>query len=89
MGCGTAGIAAELADDYELNGYTDWFLPSKDALNALFDAKDLVGGFAVARYWSSTEFGADKAWYQNFTGGGQATGFDKKDLFNVRAVRAF
>ncbi len=34
-GCGTAGIAAKLADDYAGGSQTNWFLPSKAELNQL------------------------------------------------------
>ena len=34
-GCPTAGIAADLADDYSRNTLDDWFLPSQDEFNAL------------------------------------------------------
>jgi len=58
-GCATAGIAARLADDFTLNGYDDWFLPSKDELNELFVNRLVVGGFPsdpiLFFYWSSSE----------------------------------
>ncbi|MEE9346532.1 MAG: hypothetical protein V3U88_13075 [Methylococcales bacterium] len=55
-GC-NAGIAARVADKYMLNGFADWFLPSRDAL--LLMATNLhnngLGGFSDSKYWSSTK----------------------------------
>mgnify|MGYP001450524391 CR=1 FL=1 len=86
--CAEAGTAAKVADAYSLNGYDDWYLPSKDELNALYQAKALVGGFADVYYWSSTEGDALGAWLQDFGSGGQ--GINGKDYtLRVRAVRAF
>ena len=41
--CGTA-TAAQIAASYSLNGFTDWYLPSKDELNQLYLQKTIVGG---------------------------------------------
>ena len=95
-GCSQAGIAAKIADDYSLNGYDDWYLPSKDELALLIILKihqdTIVGGFANAEYWSSTEEkgGHDKfkAWCQDFTYGDQCT-TTKGSTLRVRAVRVF
>ncbi len=54
-GCTTVDIAAKRCSDLELNGYSDWYLPSKDELNCLYINKAAVGGFASSYYWSSTE----------------------------------
>jgi hypothetical protein len=87
-GCSDTGIAAELADNYSLNGYDDWFLPSKDELNLLWQKKGVVGGFADNDYWSSTEYDSGGAWSQNFFFGNQV-GVGKSATLRVRAVRAF
>ncbi|AEJ02506.1 hypothetical protein Nit79A3_2752 [Nitrosomonas sp. Is79A3] len=70
-GCTEPGIAAELATNYELNGYTDWFLPSLEELNLirrnLFPLE--LGGF-LGGYWTSTEVSTTGdsgfAWANNF-----------------------
>lgn len=87
-GCTDSGIAAEIADSYSLNGYDDWFLPSKDELGLLYQQKDVVGNFADNYYWSSTESGSGSAWSQHFFNGYWHAS-NKSDLDRVRAVRAF
>lgn len=91
-GCATAGIAARLCGDLVLNGYSDWYLPSKDELNKLYINKGVVGGFAYSGYWTSSEFSSTHAWGQDF--GAFIPG--QQDLYiktggtaSVRAIRAF
>jgi len=90
-GCSTAGIAARICYDLELNGYEDWFLPSKDELNLMYVNLHLngLGGFASAYYWSSTEPSINfNAYYQAFDYGSQFLSY-KTGTYYVRAVRAF
>jgi len=87
-GCATAGIAARLCGDLTEGGYSDWYLPSKDELNALYTNKEAIGGFAINVYWSSTESDDEYAWLQNFSNGDQY-GYDKNSTYYVRAVRSF
>jgi len=87
QGAGT--YAAKLCDDLILNGYYDWYLPSKDELNKLYLNKDVVGGFVEStNYWSSSEYDAVFAWRQSFPDGYQYYAF-KVSHVRVRAVRAF
>jgi hypothetical protein len=90
-GCSTAGIAARICNDLVLNGYSDWFLPSKDELNLMYTQRTTIGGFAVDYYWSSSEYDANYAWSQVFTNGYQSNYPYTKiySAFYVRAVRAF
>jgi hypothetical protein len=41
-----------------------WRLPTKDELKILFRKKDKIGGLSDCYYWSSSEYGDDKAWAQ-------------------------
>jgi hypothetical protein len=94
-GCSETNIAAYLCDTLTLGGYSDWFLPSKDELNKLYEnivqgnALGLgnVGGFASSNYWSSTEYDNYDAWRQYFYSGYRSYAKGAND--DVRAVRAF
>ena len=55
-----SSFAAGLANSYRGGGYIDWYLPSRDELNLLYQARDAIGGFAttgIPGYWSSTQKG--------------------------------
>ena len=86
--CNEANTAAKMADAYTFNGYSDWFLPSKDELYLLYKQKSGVGGFAGSYDWSSTETDAYVAWIQSFNNGLQGN-VDKYRSNPVRAVRTF
>jgi hypothetical protein len=90
---GAENFAAKLCDDLMLSGYSDWFLPSKNELNAMYTTLQTngIGGFSSTYYWSSSEgyeYGSYIMWYQNFTNGNQAFG-NNSQLNMVRAVRQF
>ena len=81
--------AADLCSQLTKGGYSDWYLPSWEELNKVFINRAAIGGFVSGGYyWSSSEGGAELAWYQYF-------GNSDRDLYHknmgcrVRAVRAF
>lgn len=89
-----ADYAAKLCSDLVVtkNGvvYDDWFLPSKDELDLMYQKlkKNNLGGFSEGDYWSSSERYANFAWAQGFSSGGQAS-YDRLNDYRVRPVRAF
>ena len=88
--CGGSGIAARLCDNLVLNGYSDWFLPSKDELVVMYQNRTLIGGFQSGYYWSSTEAYPEYAWFYGIYQGNIYSSFEKKyNNYYVRAVRAF
>ena len=92
---GTGSYAARICYDLVLEGYSDWYLPSKDELNLLYInlCANGLGGFvttpsADAYYWSSSETSNYNAWRAIFSNGSQYAS-NKGQPFNVRAVRSF
>jgi hypothetical protein len=86
---GAGNYAARLCFDLVLNGYSDWYLPSKDEMAKMILNKNAIGGFSSANYWSSTEFDITNAYYANFTSGSANLVGSKNSVANVRAVRSF
>ena len=91
--CSTANTAAWLAGQYRGGGKSDWFLPSKDELNAMYKNlyKAGIGGFNRFTYWSSSEIKgkAVGAWAQLFGNGSQFESHKVNIPYSVRAIRAF
>lgn len=82
--------AAKLCDDYEYNGFNDWFLPSLEEL--YFMRLNLAGldpNYSIRKfYWSSSEFDERNTWYQRTSDGNEIN--SAKDLqHHIRCIRAF
>jgi hypothetical protein len=97
--CPETPIAADVAIFYTLNGFSDWFLPSKDELELMYlnigqgsTTIGNVGGFSNIFYWSSTELTDIQASALSF-GGQFGDGIPcvcgKTRSHGVRAARAF
>jgi len=87
--CGTAGIAARLAYDLSLNGYTDWYLPSRDELNHLSANKVAIGSLPINNYyWSSSQYSTTQALEMNFSDTSWNP-WPKTGVWGVRVIRAF
>ena len=93
--CSVDGDAAKMCASLSLNGFDDWFLPSANELDEIYNKigpgapapNTNIGGFAADFYWSSTENDANFAWRQYFNDGNQSTS-GKASFERVRAVRA-
>jgi hypothetical protein len=88
--------AAQAALDAEINGYSDWYLPSRDELIEMYNtignggSEGNIGGFVDDGwpYWSSSEDGYYHAWYVDFYDG-HPTSTNKLNTYRVRVIRAF
>jgi hypothetical protein len=95
----TQGLAINQCASKVENGYSDWFLPNKAQITALFnnrfviDPNDYNGGFyanptGTANYWSSSFADDTNGWIEDFSGGTQ-TPKATTNPHKVRCVRFF
>ena len=89
--CATAGIAARLADQLVLNGFSDWFLPSLEELGMMWTelASDGLGSFANHIYWSSTQASATQAFTVDMNNGNPNQHNKSQTNRHTRAMRRF
>ena len=89
--------AAQAALDAEINGYSDWYLPSKDELVEMYNTigngglEGNIGGFETSDwsyYWSSAEGINSNACFVYFFIG-VAGSSSKSSTYRVRVIRAF
>lgn len=99
QGCQTENgglTAAQASLNAEINGYTDWYLPSRDELYQMYlsigqgglNANNNIGGFINDIYWSSSETINYYAWNVDFVYG-YTNYYDKYYTYRVRVIRAF
>jgi len=89
--------AAEATLNYESGGYSDWFLPSIDALIAMYNSigpAGLYGDIGALNttqgdfYWSSTEYNIANSWFFNANDGSYGAS-GKNSFYLVRPIRSF
>jgi hypothetical protein len=88
---GRGGTAAQRCVALNTGGYRDWFLPSKDELNLMYQnlKRKGLGGFSDGYYWSSSQYNyVSSSWGQDFSDGSQYFS-NKSNPRSVRCVRAF
>jgi len=90
-GCSEDKFIAKVCDSVVLNFYDDWYMPSKDELQLIYDNvhRQGKGNFGTV-YHSSTEYDNSSAWAMQFQGGnGISYNLWKGGTTIVRPVRSF
>jgi len=100
---GGFGWAAQACDSLIINGFDDWFLPSRDELNFMYGNLHMrdLGNFKNEKYWSSTfdqvKYGGGGGfciwWTVDFSSGNHSNSYASDrggvNQYNVRACRQF
>ena len=89
---GEAEQAAQRCMELSVNGFSDWYLPSRDELNLMYQNLFIngLGSFDHNWYWSSSQANNySGAWLQNFNDGHQHYYHGKNIPNRVCSIRSF
>jgi len=97
--CDEIPNTASFALSYENNGYSDWYIPSRNELLEMYHKignpgiNGNIGGFENSNYWSSSSYYQQTLTYVNFYNG-HSTSYSSINatfdlLFRVRPIRSF
>ena len=86
--CSGDDIAARRCGDLVQGGYSDWYLPSKDEMYKLYLNRASITGFSSNAYWTSSEYSATHAWFQDVSDGRQLPMYKTNPIY-IRPVRSF
>lgn len=85
-------VAAKKAFQYNVNDYKDWFLPSENELQLMYQNlhTDNLGNYTNSLYWSSTEIDGTKAKAIDFSNGSTVAAEKIPSVvINTRVIRYF
>ncbi|NNK28908.1 MAG: TIR domain-containing protein [Flavobacteriaceae bacterium] len=91
---GDGNYPAKICSDLEIEGFTDWYLPSQEELDLLYENID-KGNFRDKYYWSSTEISNRDVYYRSFYDGldydklAKQSNYAIQNKAYVRAIRQF
>lgn len=81
--------AARVCEDLSQDGYTDWYLPSRNELQVLYNNNAVIGNFTANTFWSSTASGSygNGAFQRNFSNGVERDDYSQAVPNYIRCVR--
>jgi len=90
--CNQNSIAARYCDTLNLNGFSDWYLPSRDELVSMYQQLKVngIGDFQNDYYWSSSQYDSNLSYCVPFTSGADNNIGNKVwNVFYIRPIRSF
>lgn len=86
-------MASDIVYGININGYSDWYVPSADEMDIICQNRSLIGGLPGSIYWTSSEYDSFYTYFvPNGHNGwvcGSTGGSTKASSFSVRPVRSY